>query len=190
MQDDMKRAVDELTENHDPSLFVASNGLRLRLKRVSQLVMLEAARRLNKPKIPRAYNEEKGRDEENPLDPEYVEAEQRYKFDLGMLAVSTYFILGTRIEGDLPDGVEPLASPDWVDLVTAVDPTIDIPETGPRRYLAWLKYHALSDPDQNQLLMACIRYSGGVLEADVALANANFPNNAPRNTDQRVVDPS
>lgn len=189
MNDDMTRAVDSLAEPTDPSIFVASNGLRFKLRRVSKMVMLDAARRLQAPKPPRTFMEEKGREEENPADPNYLAALRDYRYDTGMLAVSTYFILGTRVEGELPPGVEPVTTEGWVDELKSVDPRVDIPSAGPRRYLAWLKYHALPDEDQNSLLQACVRYSGGTLEADVTAAQASFRNQPARDTTNGVHDP-
>lgn len=189
MNDEMSRAVDSLEEPADPSIFVASNGLTLRLKRVSKMVMLDAARRITAPKPPRTFSDEKQRDEENPLDPDYLDAMRNYRYDTGMLAVNTYFILGTKVEGATPPDVTPIGLDSWVELLQAVDPAIDIPAGGPRRYLAWLKYHALPDDDQNRLLQQCVRYSGGTLEADVAAAQASFRNQQARDTANGVSDP-
>lgn len=185
--DDMKRAVDSLAEPADPSIFVASNGLRLRLRRVPQMVMTDAARRLKAPKPPRQFNEEKGREEENPSDPDFIDAMRNYRYDLGMLAVNTYFILGTSVDGDLPPDVMPITSSEWADLLQAVDPDIDIPPNGPRRYLAWLKYHAMPDVDSSELLQQCQRYSGGTLEVDVAQAQASFRSEPTLHSDNGVL---
>lgn len=182
MQDDMKRAVDSLAEPADPSLFVASNGLRFRLSRVSRMVMTDAARRLKAPPIPRTFIPEKEREEENPSDPAYIEAYTMYRYDMGMLAVTTYFILGTKVEGELPAGMCSVKDDDWADNLRAVDPNIEIPPDGPRRYLAWLKYYALSDADQSSLVLACQRYSGGTLEVDVAQAQATFRDRETRDS--------
>lgn len=183
MQDEMKQAVDSLQAlPSDPSIFVASNGLRLKLRRVSQMVMLDSARRLTPPRPPKVFLEEKGRDEENPNDPEYIRALRNYSIDTGMLGMATYFVLGTTIIEPLPTDLTPVQSDEWVELLLAVDPTIDIPATGPRRYLMWLKMYALSDSDNTALLTQCVRFSGGTLEVDVHAAQALFPNIAPRDT--------
>lgn len=188
--DEMARAVDSLAEPTDLSIFVASNGLRLKLKRVSKMVMLDAARRVVAPKPPRTFSEEKQREEENPLDPIYLEARSHYLYDTGMLAVNTYFVLGTRVDGELPEGVEAAESDDWVESLKVVDPDVDIPETrGPRRYLAWLKYCVLSDDDQTRLLQQCVRYSGGTMEADVEAALASFRNQQARDSANGVHTP-
>ena len=151
--------------------------------------MLDAAMRLKAPKPPRAFNEDKGREEENPIDPDYLEAMQRYRYDTGMLSVSTYFVMGTSVHGDLPDGLVPVSSDEWVDLVQAADPTAEIPATGNRRYLAWLKYYALTDNDATRLLSACVRYSGGTLEVDVNAAQATFRGDTSRDSTNGVHAP-
>lgn len=190
MHDDMKDAVDSLDTQADPSTFVASNGLRLKLRRVSQMIMTDAARRITSPKPPRVFLEEKGREEENPNDPTYVEAVRNYRYDLGTLTVNTYFVLGTKPIDPLPQGISPVDSEDWPELLRVVDPDIDIPAAGPRRYLAWLKYHALADHDLNELLQQCIRYSGGTLEVDVIQAQATFRSFSPRDTPDPIRPPT
>lgn len=181
--DEMTRAVDSLAYQPDPSIFVAENGLRLKLKRVSRMVVGDAAMRFKAPKPPRTFNDAKGREEENPNDPDYLADMIRYRYDIGMISVSTYFVLGTQVHGELPSSLEPVSADGWVEQVKAADPGADIPTSGPRRYLAWLKYYALSDEDVTRLLRACVRHSGGTLEADVAAAQATF-------RDQQARDPA
>lgn len=186
MKDDLKQAVDSLVEPADPSIFVASNGVRFKLKRTSNMLMLEAARRVPVPQPPRTFNEDKGRDEENPNDPQYVVDLRNYNYDLGMLTADGYFALGTSLLLPLPDGVEPPGGDEWAETLTAVSPDLDIPEKGPRRYLAWLKFYALPDSDQQSLMRAVVRLSSAVLEADVAKALSTFPSDAARDSTDAV----
>lgn len=154
-------------------IFTASTGLQLKLKKVSRMIILDATRKLAIPQPPRQFIESKGREEENPADPAYQTAYNSYMYDIGMIGYATYFILGT-VPVSMPDDLEPSEGTTWSDNIQAVHEDLNIPEKGPRRYFAWLKYYALNEQDQNALLQACIRYSGGTLEADVKEAQASF----------------
>lgn len=177
----MNEALDNLSEQVDPSTFTAANGLKLRLKRVSQMIIADANRRLKPPKPPVTWNPDKERNEENPQHPDYIEALSYYRFDTAMLAMRVYFILGTEVEY-LPRDIEPVDSTVWSDAILAADAEAEIPESGPRRYLAWLKLYALPDEDQARLLNAIIGAGNGTLEAQVVEAQNSFRNNSRGDT--------
>lgn len=177
----MNEALDSLSEQVDPSTFTAQNGLRLRLKRVSQMIIADANRRLKAPRPPVTWNPDKERDEPNPQHPDYVEAVNNYRYDTAMLAMRVYFILGTEVEF-LPTHLVPVESTKWSDDILAADAEAEIPESGPRRYLAWLKLYALPDEDQARLLNAIIGAGNGTLEAQVIEAQNSFRDNPGGNT--------
>lgn len=170
----------------DPSQFVASNGVRLKLKRVPQLIIADATHRVPPPKVPVTFSEDKQRNEENPNDPAYIQARQDYLYDMSVLAINTYFILGTQVVF-VPEDVSTVASQEWSDNLEAIGVGIDVPAAGPRRYLAWLKYYALNDHDMTALAEASLRYSGGTMEADVRAAQDTFRNQPKRDTAIRVL---
>jgi len=176
--------------DNDITVYVCENGLKLKLRPVRQLIIYEAERKLTPPRVPTFYNEQKGRDEPNPADPAYQDAFRQYQYTRGMIAVDTYYILGTKPIEPLPADVDPVDSPNWVDMLEATGANIsDIPPSGPRRYLAWLKYHAVPDTDMNVLINRISLLSGGVSEEQVRQAEAVFRGNAARDTAQRV-DPA
>lgn len=181
---DLDKALDQVAAGvaTDPTIFVTSNGVRLKLRKVSRMVIGDAARKLKTPRPPKVFIEEKGREEENPMDPNYVQALQNFRFDAGVLAVNVYFVLGTKVIEPLPDDISPISADDWAEDIKAVSADVDIPSTGPRRYLAWLKFYVLNDDDQEDLMKACMRYSGGTLEADVEEAQASFRTEQARDT--------
>lgn len=184
-------AVDSLEESTEPQdTYVASNGLVLHLRKVPQMAMFQAARRIKPPSIPKTWDEDKQRDIENPADPGYRSAIANYQFDMAMLALNTYFILGTRVDVEtaLPKDVEPIGSNEWVEMLQIVDESLEVPAAGPRRYLLWLTMHALPDQDQTQLLEQCVTFSGGTLELDVSAAQRSFRRSQARDTARRVFD--
>lgn len=160
-----------------PDTFTSSSGVKFKLSKVNNLVIVEAAKKLKAPRVPVMYIEDKGRDEENPNDPDYVEALQTYQMEQGMLLVNTYLAFGTKILSDsLPEDKLPLDDISWSDdLKETLD--IDIPIKGKARYLRWLKFHLLGDEDMNNLARAVMNFSGRVTQGDVAAAEENFRDN-------------
>jgi hypothetical protein len=185
----MNKVLDTLeTHQDDPSVFVAGTGVRLKMKRVSQMIIADAKRRLPAPRIPKWFNPDKEREEDNPNDPDYIERVANYQYDTAMLALRIYLIMGTEPMEPLPDGISPHTSFDWSDMILAADPDAEIPETGPRRYYAWLKYYALPDDQVMQCMNKIIRFSGGTLEEDVARAQQSFRRDSERDTNMGVDD--
>lgn len=159
-------------EIHVKDTFRASNGLVLKLKKVSRLILAEAARKVPTPKVPVVFIDDKGRSEENPQDPDYLQALLDQKYEQGMLSVTTMLVLGTEII-DLPAGMEPPESDDWLEILNEIG--IEIKVSNKRvRYTAWLKYIALDDESFNALIKDLMRYSGLTIEEDVAKAQEAF----------------
>lgn len=183
---DLDAATDTIREPEDPSVFTSSAGLKLRIKKVSPFIIAEARRKLRAPRVPSVFNEDKGRNEENPNDPDYLEAVQNYQFDASMLAQRVYFILGTEVVS-VPKGMHTYDSPMWADEILAAYDELDIPAEGPRRYHAWLKFYAIpSDEDQGLLLRAILNLGGATMEADVQQAQKSFRPPEERDTSDGV----
>lgn len=185
------RALDALPnggDDGDPTVFVAATGVRLKLKRVSQMIVADAKRRLPEPRVPKWINPDKEREEENPNDPAYVEALYNYRYDTSMLALRVYLIMGTEPILPLPSGMVPAESTEWSDAIMAADDGVEIPESGPRRYFCWLKYYALPDDEVMQVMTKIIRLSGKTLEEDVRRAQESFRGNPTGDTTNGVVD--
>ena len=172
-------------QDSDPSRFVAANGLILRLKRVSKMIVADADARLKAPQPPRVWITELEREEENPNHPSYLEAVRRFNYERAMMAMRVYLILGTEVE-HLPPDLAPHTSHEWSDLIAAVDPDAEIPESGPRRYLAWLRLYAVPDEQLMPLLAKVARLGGATFQADVAEAQSSFRGDEERDTAERI----
>jgi len=151
--------------------FSASNGLVLKLKKVNRLVVVEAGRKIPMPPVPRFFNEDKGREEENPSHPDYLDAVREANYTRGMMTVSVYLTLGTEIK-QLGEGMQRPDDIEWAD--TLIELGIDIPRAQRPRYVAWLKYYALSDEELTALTNRSMRFSGITLEEDVEDAKKSF----------------
>ena len=118
------------------------------------------------------YIEDKGREEENPNDPDYLAAMQNIQFERGLATITLLLALGLRIK-HIPDSVEGPEGDEWIEVLEASD--ILVPKDNKRlRFCAWLKYIALPDDDLNVAIKEIMRYSGLTLEEDVAVAQDNF----------------
>lgn len=186
---DMDEAVDSAAaaDAHDPSIFVASNGLRLRLRKVPRMLIIDASKRLKPPTVPKTWDDDKQREIENPADPEYRAAVTEFQLQMGLLTMNVYFTLGTSVIEPVPADIIPLDSSEWVEMVRMLFPEADIPDTGPRRRLAWMKYHAMPDEDHIGLLSALARLGGQVAEEDATKAQESFRPDTSRSTTEGVV---
>lgn len=192
MSDDVRTAVEaaDAQASRDPSLFTASNGLRLKLKRVPQLLVLDATKHLRRPRIPMVMDPAKGREMENPNDPDYLDEVRRFVTTQSITALNIYLTLGVTVLTPLPEGVAPLESDEWSDMIHVVYPELEIPPSGPMRKLIWLKYHAVPDEDLNRVLSAIALLGGAVREEDVQRAQETFRGDTPWDAAARmVVDP-
>jgi hypothetical protein len=154
--------------------YASSNGIVFKLKRVSRMLVVDAGRKIALPKVPRVFIEAKGRDEENPNDPDYINALREAQYLRGMTAVGIVLAFGTEVFTK-PESVVAVDEDSWRDDLTELG--MEVPDKGKARYVSWLKYYALNDDDFNALTEAAFRYSGMVSEEDVKKAAEQFRNN-------------
>lgn len=167
------------------NLFTSSDGLRFQLYKVNPHLIVEAGRQLREPPVPIVFLEDKGRNEENPNDPDYQAALQEFQLERGLLVVNTHLAFGTKLlnADELPEGKFPVDDPTWAeDLQETLG--IIVPPKGKARYLRWLKFHLLDGDDMNEIAAAVMRYSGRVTEADVEQAENSFRDNESGPADQ------
>lgn len=80
-----------------------STGIRARLKAVSTHLIDDATRRIKYPKVPLVLDEDKGREIENPFDPDYLAEREEADRKKGMAAMDIMTMFGV----ELADGVPP-----------------------------------------------------------------------------------
>jgi len=180
--DAQAEVLNQVTEVTDPATWISSNGIKFRLKKVSRMIIADAGRKIKDPKIPVTMNEEKGREEENPNHPDYVAELADTNYRRGMLAVEVYIAMGTEVI-ERPESISAPESNQWAD--DLLNFGLEVPQIGKARYVAWLKYYALSDDDLTALTLAAMRYGGATLEADVSQAQAGFRNSDTRPANTR-----
>ena len=92
--------INEVGRNAEVTL---STGYRARINPVGASLIDEVVARVKDPVVPMFYNEDKGREEENPLDPNYVEALQTAQHKRAMAAMDTLILFGLDLIDGLPD---------------------------------------------------------------------------------------
>lgn len=136
------------------------------------------------PKPPVVYIEDKEREEENPNDPDYLEAVQEFNMERGMLSLAVYVSMGTEVQ-TLPAGMESAESDDWANELRRFG--LDIADKGRERYFQWVKYYAVSDADElNNLLITVMGVTGEVFEEAVKEAEESFRRQPEGDTAERV----
>jgi hypothetical protein len=77
-------------------------GVRIRIKRVSASLIDSVTSRVPDPKVPKFFNDEKGREEENPLHPDYLRALADADKERGMAALDAVLMFGVELVDGLP----------------------------------------------------------------------------------------
>lgn len=154
-----------------------SNGVILKVKPVPPLALQEVARRFTRPTIPEVYNADKGRMEENPIHPAYLEALERYQADQIMAATDVMLMIGTEIVS-IPEGVDPPEGNNWVELRELMGLDTDF-KNKYHRYIAWLRQVLVTNNDIAITMAAAIALNG-VMEVEVQQAVAAFRNRPGR----------
>lgn len=156
--------------------FRLSIGALLEFKSVPPIAIREAALSIRPPSVPTVFMEDKGREEENPNDPDYIRAMQKYAFEQLYRVSDVLMLLGTSIVRPLPDDVIPPESDEWMEPLEAIG--IPLPEKTREnkhiRYLSWLRLYAIRTEMEAGYIMGRITAMSGVTEVEVQRAAAAF----------------
>lgn len=161
----------------DPNLIELSTGVILRTRPVPRSLFADMLARFPAPKPPTVFIADKGREEENPDDPRYLAAVQDNQIQLVKAMSDAMILIGTEIES-IPEGLATLDDVDWREEVHLLGYDIH----GPRGwYLAWVKFKAIGNEADYQLVSDGVGRLMGVTEKDTALAARRFQSPAKRN---------
>lgn len=165
-------AAAEAKESEGPRTLTLSTGVVLRIKRVPVMLPTDIAAEAmrHQPKVPRAYIEALGREEENASDPDYKRDLQQWQASILIDLNNAFILLGTE-PIVVPAGVISQDAPEFLEEMKILHRDAE----GPRaRYLAWVKYAAAPvDTDISSIVREVGRLSG-VSEADVSEAVQGF----------------
>lgn len=162
-----------------------STGVVLKLRPVPRHFMYEATRRFTSPQVPVVFIEDKGREEENPSDPEYIGAVQKYLADISNAATDVALLRGTEIEHK-PEEVPGPDSKEFLEEMEYLK--IGMLDNKRARYLYWIKSFAAPMPDDIDKLLSELGRLTGVAENDVDEAVRRFRYFETRDADSSATD--
>lgn len=160
----------------DPALVTLSTGVVLRVKHVPGGIFADLMADIEPPKVPTVWIAEKGRQEENPDDPDYITDKQVYLARQAKAMSDAVVVLGTELES-APKGFPGPKDKEWNAQMVALGRRFNSEQD---QYLAWVKYKAGGEPTDFEEIWAAVGRQAGVLEEDARAATAQFPRGARR----------
>ena len=97
---DKKRQLEQQTEK---GVYVTSTGYRTRLVPVAGYLIDDIVAQVEDPPIPMFFNEDKGREEENPLDPNYLDALNKARFKRVSAQADALILFGIELLDPMPE---------------------------------------------------------------------------------------
>lgn len=150
-----------------------SNGIVLHLKAVPAAMVRRVATKIEKPKVPKA-DLGKGREEDNPGDPTYLDEVDQYHFVVGEATVNVILSMGVSVVS-VPEGMSKIEDEEWTEALEyfEVDEEYDL-NTKIGRKLAWLSYYAIQGETEWLKVLGKISAMIGMTEGEVAQAIDSF----------------
>ena len=100
----MTDATQHINKTKDgPQFRTLSTGVVGRIIPVGASLVDDVVASIRDPKVPMFFNADKGREEENPLDPEYIEEMERTERRRAIAAMETLLLFGLELESVPPD---------------------------------------------------------------------------------------
>lgn len=153
-----------------------ANGIVLELIAFPHEIMRRALRVIERPKPPTF--EVNGVKEDNPADPDYLQAIDEYDERRMACVVEVLRARGTRVKS-VPEGMQRPEDDGWVEdaRIFGIEPDLSSPT---RRYLEWLDLYAIDRTYDGVNLQASLLMKYGILESEVAEAIESFRDRAQR----------
>jgi hypothetical protein len=165
-----------------PSELILSNGIVLSLRPIPPGIIERAIARLERPKVPKITLKDKGVEEENPNDPEYLDALAIRERKVIETSTNVMLLVGTAIKS-IPDG---LCGPNdsWLDteMLSYLGVEAEM-KTKYDRYLSWLNLYGLACQEDVLVVLSAVTKMAGLGEEDVQAAVSRFRSRKTRRTD-------
>lgn len=184
MSDD--KTIVEIAKNHihdGTTSLVLSSGVRARIVPVAAGLLEEAQSSIKPPPVPKWFNPDKQKEEENPNDPSYLEALRELDAKRTRAALDILIMFGVVLldeNGDdtcAPEEGAWIGRLKWLERRGQIDLSgLDLSDDIDREF-AYKKYVAVLAPDLNVVLR-----KSGFSEEDVQAALESFPDNEERRT--------
>ncbi len=169
-------------ETEQDAVYELSNGVKVRLRKMSPVLVAQVATNVGEgePKVPSVYNEDKERDEDNPLHPDYILEHDRWAAGRGIRLLRALVAGATTLE-EKPDDVIAPDSQEFVDFMELMEITLSPSALG--RYTQWVMYVGVQDQSEMADFSAVLMRMAGAREEDVADAQALFRGDEERTAD-------
>jgi hypothetical protein len=182
---EIAKEIDEEVVVEDSDLVTLSNGVVLKTKLVPYKLITRLDKKYKLPPVPVIEDEERGRKIPNPDDPAYEEECRLVQEEKGMAMLELLTGFGTELVS-VPNDIYRPEDTEWADdLSSFLDEDEAIAESGKARYVAWLTYYVLLDPNDINKVSEKIKNKMGVSVQGVAEAIERFPDNEERGTNTR-----
>jgi hypothetical protein len=153
-----------------------SSGVILKFKKIPLLRINAIVDAFPYPPIPKYFNPEKGREEENPMSKVYLDMKTEIDVQRSLAIIDAVVATGTELEFK-PDSMVAVESDDWIDELEVSHIPVR-KESKYARYLAWVKFVAIRDMDDLGLIAREFGITLGISESRIAAAvQENFPDN-------------
>ena len=164
------------SEGNDPNRIELSNGVVLRFKKISRNEISYAARNANRdhpePKPPMILIRDKGREEPNYNDPNYIQSLTLYNIEATARVMDVLYARAIEVI-HRPDDVSAPESQEFQDyLELAQGETLRQSPLG--RLVQWLRYWAIPDEDQLPFQRKVLQLAG-VPVGDIREVEPTFP---------------
>ena len=177
MSDKVYQILDEVDEAENAPIsneVTLASGVKLRIKQAPPFLFAQIERKFPPPPVPEIYDEGKQRMLRNPNHPDYLAAVALNDSEKGLAMGDILFGLGTEVSF-VPDDLPRPEDEGWSEDVEIFLLGEEIPKKGKGRYLAWVKYVAILDDKDFQLLMDKVGEKMGVKEEEVVATTESFP---------------
>jgi hypothetical protein len=169
--DVVARAVDRITRHGRFADFELSNGIILTLKPVPPFLLQAVMGEFKDPEVPVVFMQEKGRDEPNPNDPEYIKAMEEVSAKQDKAINDFLLSVGTDVKS-IPEGYFPPESDEWIKQIEFASEisgaNIYVDKENPiKRYLYWLRFYAIETGFDSAVINTIAYSLGGIREGEV-----------------------
>jgi hypothetical protein len=180
-------AVANLFGQGDNNLTTLRNGTVLRLKAVPPHILREVTSRVPETPVPTFFNKDRDREEPNPNDPDYIEAEQTRAINVVLEMQNAMLIMGVEVVsvGDCPS----IESEEWIDALDALHITVNT-TTKFHRKLDWLRYVALETETDIAAVIRAVTMLSGITELEVFRQARNFRGDEERGANRGSATPA
>jgi len=185
--DAVSRAIDRVTRRGRLAEFTLTNGIVLGIKPVPPLLMHAVSQEFTPPDPPKVMMEEKGREEPNPNDPQYLKDLQKLEDQQSQALNDLILAVGTHAIS-VPEGYSMPEDKDWIDAISFAGEVTGKPieihtDNKVKRYLCWLRYYALETASDIALATSLPMQLGGIREGEVEEVVESFRRLPERRSD-------